>query len=422
MGAPGYDEARRPAISNFQHFRPQAIAYCTNAADVAATLAQARQAGLPVAIRSGGHCFAGRSSTDGIVIDVGPMSAVAVEGRTATVGAGTRLAGLYDALDGHGVTLPAGCGPTVGIAGLALGGGIGILGRAHGLTCDRLRAAEIVLADGSLVRCDAQEHPDLFWALRGAGGGQFGVVTTLEFDLLPAPMATMFHLVWPQAHAAAVIDAWQRWAPDAPDEVSASLHVGADVHVFGAMLDGRAATQRQLDALVDRAAAGPATAELAHLPCREVKRRLVGRGAAEPLGDRHARSGFFRRLLPADSIAELVRTRPADAVLDFAPWGGAYNRVAVDATAFPHREERFMVTYVVGDRSELAQAWPVIDGFGSGGVYPNFPDLDLPDPWRAYHGPNLERLLHVKATYDPDGFFAFPQSLRSHDHEQSVPR
>jgi FAD/FMN-containing dehydrogenase len=216
-GAPGYESARKPAMARWHDIRPRAVVMCESASDVAETLAFARRSGVRVAARSGGHCFAGRSSTRGIVIDVSPMSSVSVEAGVATVGAGTRLADLYDALDERDLTIPAGCGPTVGIAGLTLGGGLGILGRKHGHTCDRLVAARVVLADGRVVDCDEQRHADLFWALRGAGAGQFGIVTSLAFATVPAPATTTFHLVWPARDAAAVIEAWQDWAPDAPD-------------------------------------------------------------------------------------------------------------------------------------------------------------------------------------------------------------
>ena len=153
-GAAGYDELRRPAMAGFRDVRPQALVRCARPEDVAAALAFARAAGLAFAVRSGGHCFAGRSTTEGVVIDVSPLGSVAVEGDRATIGAGARLGDVYDALDAHGLTIPAGCGPTVGIAGLTLGGGLGILGRLHGLTSDALRAAQVVLADGRVVTCD----------------------------------------------------------------------------------------------------------------------------------------------------------------------------------------------------------------------------------------------------------------------------
>ena len=131
-------------------------------------------------MRSGGHCFAGRSSTTGLLIDVEPIDHVDLDGQRATIGAGARLGPIYDALAAHGRTIAGGCGPTVGIAGLALGGGLGILGRRYGLTCDQMVGAQVVLADGRVVETDEHNDPDLFWALRGSGGGQFGVVTRLS--------------------------------------------------------------------------------------------------------------------------------------------------------------------------------------------------------------------------------------------------
>jgi FAD/FMN-containing dehydrogenase len=137
-GSADYESVRKPVMARFEHVRPSAVVRCATPADVAATLAVARGLRLPTAIRSGGHSVAGRSSTDGIVLDVTPMRSVAVAEEVATVGAGVRLGDLYDELAEHGLTIPAGCGSSVGIAGLTLGGGLGILGRKHGLTCDHL--------------------------------------------------------------------------------------------------------------------------------------------------------------------------------------------------------------------------------------------------------------------------------------------
>src|SRR5919197_2391453 len=260
-----YESLRRPQIARFHELRPRAVVLCRTPADVSETIAVARRSGLPTAVRSGGHCFAGRSSSEGIVIDVTPMRSGSVSGGVATVGAGARLGDLYDSPAEHGLTIAAGCGPTVGIAGLTLGGGLGILGRRYGLTCDQLLAAQVVLADGSVVDCDEHHDEDLFWALRGAGGGNFGVVTSLVFRAVPAPAATSFHLVWPHSRAAAVLQAWQAWGAAGPDELAASLLVTAPadveapplVHVFGAMLGTEADTAGLLDELVARTGADP---------------------------------------------------------------------------------------------------------------------------------------------------------------------
>jgi FAD/FMN-containing dehydrogenase len=432
QGSPGYDQARKPAIARFQDARPQAVVFCATAGDVAEALAVARRFGLPAVPRSGGHCFAGRSSSPGIVIDVTPLRSVSVAGGVATIGAGARLGEVYDALAGHGLAIPAGCGPGVGIAGLTLGGGLGILGRTHGLTCDSLLAARVVLADGQAAACDDGHDRDLFWALRGAGHGTFGVVTSLDFRTVPEPAATAFHLTWPYDHAERVIRAWQEWAPAAPGELAASLLVTAagpgpastgppSIHVFGAMLGGEAATMRLLGELAVR---DPASAHARPMPYRDTKRYLAELGdqmtAAVPeAGHSFVKSEFFRRPLPDGAVAALVAgfgrdLRPGQArELDFSPWGGAYNRVAADATAFPHRDALFLlkqsVTVPPGGqapaRDWLGRSWAAVHPWGSGGAYPNFPDPDLADPGRVYYLGNYDRLRQVKARYDPARFF-----------------
>ena len=440
-GSPDYESARKPPLARFRDARPAAVVRCRTPEDVAETLAVARAHGLPIAPRSGGHCFAGRSSTDGIVVDVAPMNTVAVADGLVTVGAGSRLGNLYDALEADGLTIPAGCGPEVGIAGLTLGGGLGILGRRDGLTSDSLVAAGVVVADGRTVDCDEHHDHDLFWGLRGAGGGQFGVATSLTFRTLPAPAATRFHLVWPVADAEAVIRAWQGWAPDAPGELAASLLVKAPgdparppaVNVFGAMLAGDSDTAERLSELVDRARADPESAERAHASYRETKRalseiELAGAGAGED-GVAFCRSEYFARPLAPEAITALVRHLERERVpgeareLDFSPWGGAYNRVPEHATAFAHREHRFLLKHAAevdadappaardAARTWPARSWSLVHPWGSGRAYPNFPDPDL-DAWpRAYHGANLERLVRVKAAYDPGEVFRFPQSI-----------
>jgi FAD/FMN-containing dehydrogenase len=448
-GSRDYELVRRPAMARFGDTRPQAVVRCTTAADVSATIAFARRIRIPTATRSGGHSVAGRSATEGIVIDVTPMSSVSVQGDVATVGAGARLGHLYDALAEHGLTIPAGCGPSVGIAGLTLGGGLGILGRRHGLTCDQLLRAEVVLADGRVIESGEDAEGELFWALRGAGGGNFGVVTSFVFRTVPAPAVTVFHMVWPFAHAAAAVEAWQAWAPTGPDELDATLRLTAAgggarpplADVFGAVIASEAEAAEFLDELAARVGAEPALASRQHLPYREAKRYLDGlepieihagqasAGRASQQGALFSKSEFFRRPLPRDTIAALVDnlSRGLDAghsrEVSFLPWGGAYNRVPADATAFVHRAELFLVQHMAdvkagasragndAARDWLARSWALVHPSGSGGVYPNFPDPDLPDWAHAYYGANYGRLLRVKARYDPGNFFRFHQSL-----------
>ena len=426
------------ALARFAGIQPQVTVACRTPGEVAEAIALAQRSGLHLAIRSGGHCFAGRSSTTGVVIDVGPMNSISVGEGTATIGAGARLGDVYDVLVEHRVTLAAGCGPTVGITGLALGGGLGILGRRYGLLCDQLLAAQVVLADGSVVECDAEREPDLFWALRGAGGGQFGVVTRLTFRTVAVGAATAFHVVWPFVQAGPLIDAWQRWSPPAPDTLAASLVItsAADVerppavNVFGSMIATAPEASALIDDLVGRVGP-PVSASVDQMSYRQVKRHLAahGPGEGQAAEDAHgfSKSEFFRWPLPEEAIAGLVAGFGAGRVpgvareLDFSPWGGAYNRVATDATAFAHREELFLLKHGIAvepgapeqpAREWLRRSWETVHPYGSGGVYPNFPDPELEGSDRAYHGANLERLQRVKARYDPEEVFRFPQSLR----------
>lgn len=420
---PGYDAARRPALARFHDVRPAAVVRCGSERDVVRVLAHARHTGTPAVPRGGGHCFAGRSSTTGIVLDLGRLDGVTVhpDGR-ATIGAGARLARVYDALHRAGRTIPAGCGRTVGIAGLTLGGGLGLLGRAYGLTCDALRGARVVLADGRVVDCDAGREPDLFWALRGAGGGQFGVVTSLEFATVAEPRATRFELRWPaSAGIAGIVAAWQDWAPDAPDDITANLSVAAEpgrpprATVFGAALRDPGPALALLDALADRAGARPETRHDV-LPWRDVKASFAG-PAPDGVIRTSSRSEFFARPLPAPAIAALLDGLTAGAPagrreLAFTALGGAYRRMPADATAFAHRGERFLLEHVGPD----GDPWParsraLAHPFGSGRVYPNFPEPGLADWATAYHGDHAEHLRAVKRRYDPGRLLDFPQAV-----------
>jgi FAD/FMN-containing dehydrogenase len=374
------------------------------------------------------------------------MDSVSVAGGVATVSAGARLGGVYESLQQHGVALPAGTCPMVGIGGLTLGGGLGILGRAYGVTSDHLIGAQIVLADGRTIGCDQTRDSDLFWALRGAGAGNLGVVTSLVFRTVPTPDITNFHLVWPFHYATAVIEAWQGWAPVGPDELAASLKVTAaadvdqpaSVDVYGALLGTESDAAKLIDELVVRAGSDPIRASAEQMSFSQTMRFWANLGATEygagpgpqdpsaPQPYLVAKSEFFNRPLPPDAAATLLeiflqgRTPGESRELDFIPWGGAYSRMRSDATAFVHRAELFQLKHSVVVDSEastdeqktahrwVTRSWEAVHPWGSGRVYQNFPDPDLTDWANAYYGPNYRRLVQVKRRYDPAGFFHFP--------------
>ena len=212
----------------FDGVHPAGIAYVKNAHDVGVCLAFVKKYGVPFAARSGGHSYAGYSKKSaGLVIDVEYLKGVQISGTTANVGAGTRLIDFYRELAAKGRAIPGGSCPTVGIAGLVLGGGVGVVGRAYGLTSDKLASLNIVTADGRALTASPHEHADLYWASRGGGGGNFGIATWFQFNTVPAPEPVIFFLSWPWTKAAKVIAAWQSWAPNAPDALWSNLHLGA---------------------------------------------------------------------------------------------------------------------------------------------------------------------------------------------------
>ncbi|WP_328472772.1 FAD-binding oxidoreductase [Actinoplanes sp. NBC_00393] len=391
-------------LPRFAAIRPFAVLPCATPAEVAAALGKARDGGHPVAVRGGGHCFAGRSTGTGFVIDTSPMSGVEIDGDRAVIGAGTRLAEVYDALAAAGRTIPAGCGPTVGIAGLTLGGGLGILGRRYGLTCDSLVAARLVLADGRVL----EAGDDLLWMLRG--GGAPGVVCSLTFTTVPAPDSTAFRLRFPAAAATDIVDAWQHALPALDDALAPSLVVTAapdlDVSVFGAAPNSAA-----VDDLIRRLGVAPVSDDRQAGTHRETKRWLAGEDVPD---DRFAylHSEYFRSPVPAaELIARLLDDRRPgeERELDFSPWGGAYNRVPADATAFPHRDARFLLkqTATVAPGAQpspwLDESYALMHPFGTGGAYPNFPEPGLPA--EAYHLGNTARLRRLRAAYDPSAVF-----------------
>jgi FAD/FMN-containing dehydrogenase len=414
-GSPGYEAVRRPVNAAYRDVRPRLVVLCRSVSDVVAAVAYATASGDRLVPRGGGHCYAGRSSTSGIVLDMSGLDGISIaDDRVATIGAGARLGEVYAALHAHGRTLPAGCGPTVGITGLTLGGGIGLLGRQHGLTCDRLVGAQVVLPDGSVVECDRDHEPDLFWALRGAGGGQFGVVTSLRFDTVPEPVTTRIEARWSDVALDELVAAWQAWAPDAPDEITVNLTLesepGAPVQatLFGASTLAEGPTRELLRELTDRP-----FGLRAGLPFHKLKQTFAEQDARET----RIRSEFVSRALShrtlASLLAQLGEPRPSGRRrITFIAMGGAYNRVAEDATAFAHRHERFLVEHNADAADPwVDRSWATAHADGSGRVYPNFPDPALDDWAAAYHAGNHPRLVAVKNAYDPHRFFDFPQAI-----------
>ncbi|OAR23961.1 hypothetical protein A8W25_15930 [Streptomyces sp. ERV7] len=461
-GDAGYPTARQLYNTRFDGLRPAAVAYVANDSDVQECLAFARAHRTPVALRSGGHSYAGWSSGTGrLVLDVSRLNRVRADGATATVGAGARLLDVYLALGRNGRTVPGGSCPTVGVTGLTLGGGHGVATRAYGATCDSLTSATLITADGRRLTADADRESDLFWALRGAGNGNFGVVTELTFDTHDAPRTVTAYLNWPWARARAVIEAWQEWGPDQDDEIWSAAHLAAaaggakagaapTVAVSAFSLGSYDDLQNAVDRLADRVGAPASSVSLrrhgytdamltyagcaalseaqCHLPGTTPGRTPQGALQRETYA---ARSAFFDRALPADGVrALLTRTEAFGSVpvgqgggagsVALTALGGALNRVSPTATAFVHRRSRVLAQYIAswrpGTSGTPQRAWlnsthDALSRYTNGAAYQNYADPELKDWRRAYYGDAAPRLAQLKRRYDPTRLFDFPQAL-----------
>ena len=427
----GYDEARTVFYGGFDR-RPALIVRVKDATDISHVIALARESGLELAIKSGGHSVAGHSTIDGgIVLDLVEMKDLEldVEGRTAWAQTGL-TAGEYTAAAGwHGLATGFGDTGSVGIGGITLGGGVGYLVRKHGLTIDDLLAAEVVTADGELLRADAKSHPDLFWAIRG-GGGNFGVATRFQFRLHEVDEIVGGMLILPATPE--VIASFVTEAEAAPEELSTIANVmtappmpflPAEVHgqlVIMAMLvyAGEEVEAGQRAVAPFRALAEPIVDMLKPMPYPEIY---------PPEEDFHptavARTMFIDSIDRDVSQTILEHLRASDAPMRAAQirvLGGAMARVPAEATAFAHRSSRIMVNvaaFYEGTQERPArEAW--VSRFaaalrqGEGGAYVGFLGEEGEERVReAYPESTWDRLAEIKRRYDSTNLFRLNQNI-----------
>jgi hypothetical protein len=456
--SPSYATARLLYDPRFDNLNPAAVAYCASPGDVQRCIGFARAHGIRPIPRCGGHSFAGYSSGPGLVVDVTPMNTVTVSGAgsggsaRAVVGAGTLLVDLYDQLAQSGAVVPGGSCPTVGISGLALGGGVGVLGRKYGLTCDAIESVQVVTADGRILTCDASTNADLFWACRGGGGGNFGIVTSFTFRTSAIAPLALFTLDWPSSAATDVLGAWFGWQHAGPDELwsNCQLLSGGNgvlqVRTAG-MFVGSATTLGSLvNTLVAAVGAQPSYrfvgpeqylhAMLVEAGCESLDVAQCHLTTQSPMGtlDRAgsvASSGYVSALpSPAGTAAfvatvnDLIQTLPhLGGGVAFDALGGAINAVKPSDTAFVHRNAMAGIQASVATgasesvaeqgRSWLAHFASSVTSYVDGQAYQNYIDPTLVDWQQAYYGTNLGRLVSVKAKHDPDEVFHFAQSIPS---------
>ncbi len=455
-GDPGYPAAVQLYLTAYDSVKPGAVAFCESAGDVSTCLKFAQDKAIRFAVRSGGHSTAGYSTLKGgLIVDVSRLNGVSVTSPTqATIGAGAQNIDVLTGLAASGLATVGGACATVGAAGFLSGGGIGFLTRSLGIACDAVTSAQVVLADGTVVTASAGEHPDLYWAIRGGGGGQFGVVTS--FTVRPSPVTTvaLTNLTFAYDDAAEVLDGYTRWLEQAPRTIGGACAVqladsapgGVPVPIVIMVSTG---TAEQLAAEADRLVsltAAPVARTASVVPYSALMLGLYGcatltteqchRAGATPGGQlpRAAfgldRSRLFDGPVAASTWADALAVFDTERVagsrhaLQVLPLGGAAADLSRTATAYVHRDSLYTATFnasVPGASSTAAQrasavqwstnGFSVLDPVSNGETYVNFVDPYLKD-WRSsYYAENYARLVKVKKKYDPSGGFRFAQSI-----------
>jgi FAD/FMN-containing dehydrogenase len=417
--------------------RPAVIARCATVSDVVRGVNFARDNGLLLAVRGGGHNIAGNAlCDDGLVIDLSKMKAAQVDpaGRRVTIEGGATLADLDAATQAHGLATPVGINSTTGIAGLTLGGGFGWLSRKYGMTVDNLESAEVVTAAGEVVRAGATEHPDLFWALRG-GGGNFGVVTRFEFRLHPVgPNVLSGLIVYPISEAKSVLQQYREFIAKAPEELSVwiVLRQAPPLPFLSEKVHGKAVIVLALLYAGDPKQGEPLIEPLRKFgtPLGEhvgVQPYVAWQKAFDPLLTTGARNYWKSHNLSTlkdgliDAVVMYTGKLPSpQCEIFFGAIGGATTRPAPDSMAYAHRDAKFVMNFhgrwedPADDKRCIGWARDFFNAtapFASAGVYVNFLTADEGDRVRSAYGPNYDRLAQVKRKYDPANLFRMNQNI-----------
>jgi FAD/FMN-containing dehydrogenase len=435
--SPGYDEARTIWNAMIDR-RPGLIVQCADTRDVASAVRFARQHDLLVAVRGGGHNIAGNAVCDGgLVIDLSQMRSIHVDEakRTARVGAGCTLGDVDRTTQSYGLATPLGVNSTTGIAGLTLGGGFGWLSRRLGLTIDNLLSAEVVTANGEIVRASATENADLFWAIRG-GGGNFGVVTSFEFRLHPVgPQVLSGLVVHPLSGARDVLRFYRDFLPTTPEEFACwfVMRLAPPLPFLAPEWHGK-----PILALAMCWSGDLAEGEKVAAPLRSFGKPLADVVGPAPFADwqtaldplltpgfrNYWKSHDFLQL--SDGLIDVLlehagRIPDPNTEIAYAQLGGAIARVPTEATAYGHRDAQYAMNvhgrWADPAKDEACIGWAralfqAAAPFATGSVYVNFMTQDEGDRVRAAYGPNYKRLVDLKKKYDPANLFRMNQNIR----------
>ncbi|MGW7686125.1 FAD-binding protein [Kribbella sp. NPDC054772] len=419
----GYAAAHQLFNPRWDSVRPAAVVKAANPADVQKAINFARANKLVLVPKSGGHSYVGASTiANGMQVDVGALKGMSYSNGVLTVGAGAHLYDVHAFLDRYGRSLPTGTCPTVGVAGLTLGGGMGIHTRTFGLTCDRVVSMGVVTADGKAHTVSASAEPDLFAALRGGGGGNLGVVTSFQFATIPGTKLGFFRLSWPESQAAAVVRGWQKFAQTARATSWGNLHIDANsngtlsVHVLGVSTTGNAnAAAAQLESFVGAKASSRSITVKSHMEAV----KYLGGGSTSPRQGFQAGSDVLKGPMDAATITSLLgavkaaaRARtPASAILD--PLGGQATEQPAGGSAWPWRSALAVIQWYSSSQGKSAQTF-ISNGHravrsATAGGYVNY--LETGRAVSSYYGGSVAKLEAAKRKYDPGNFFHTPYTF-----------
>ncbi len=449
--ADDFNRLKKAANARYDDIATTAIIRCTAVSDVQHAVQFVSRFQLPFAVRSGGHSYTGLSSTAGVLIDIGQLNQISLERDIASIGAGAKLGDVYATLGLQQRSIPAGSCASVGIAGLVLGGGLGIADRQFGLTCDALRRVELVTAQGEVIHCSATEHAELFWALRGGGGGQFGIATHFEFDTFATAPIRNYIGRYPLKDGNQVLAVWQQWLRSLPDTIWSQATVwfngqaGSQPEIqLRACSIGHAALLTQYwHQLAQQLAVVWSEVDMQdHQYLDFMLSDCDGMEMPEcKLPNQHERgqlkriamagsSDIFRDYLPLSALHHLLNTirqrhqQGFRGGLMLTSMGGAIAKVGPKQSVFAHRDAVLSAQYLfsgpVGTPEFMLQegAWWVnqmrkqMRPWSTNGAYLNYTDARLKDWPQAYYGDNYVALQKLKRQYDPNNLFRFAQSIQ----------
>ncbi len=432
-GDAGFARLALPNNLRYANVLPAGIALCANAADVSTSILWARNHGVPIVARSGGHSYAGYSTTMGLMIDVSAMNGFSFDRATgiATLEGGARNGDVYAQCRKLGVAITHGRCLQVGVAGLVLGGGVGFNMRTHGLTCDQLVSSDIVTANGRMHQLVDDRDDDLLWACRGAGGGNFGINTSFRFQTFEVGPITVYDLFWDDDTEnvfLALVNALEAAPPSLGCKVSASLLHGAAPNVTVEVLGQMYGTPAELHEILQSVytVARPSSGFVNYTAYWQGQDLISEPGLPEFYQER---SRFFDEAMSGDDVATIfawLRRWPAtvkSAAFKMFQTGGRVNATPPGATAFVHRSSRWLSSVSVNweddtPAGEVARNLDWQSGFydaivplAKGGAYQNFIDPSLRDWKSAYYGSNLARLETIKRRVDPAHIFTFQEAI-----------